>query len=268
MARKSPDLSQSAINLAVLTRSLQHPAVVYPAALGLIGAAGGALLVGSPLVFGAAALAGGVAALGFGVNYLLRRDRIASEYLAWANETILAERELMLRDLEDDLKQSGVKTGVRQLERFQEKIAAFEEVLGDKLGPHELTHARFLGVAEQVCLSGIDNLRGIALAARGLAAIDTDYIRSRIAALEKGGAVARGGAEKEIAGLKEQLQVQAGHAARIEELLGQNEHALARLDVALAAVAAMRTEPDRAAVGMETAIEELARIAQRAREYR
>lgn len=266
MRAKRPDLSQSAINLAVLTRSLQHPAVVYPAALGLLGAAGGALLVGSPLIFGAAAAAGGIAALGFGVNFLLRRDRIASEYLASANKAILAERELMLQNLEHDLKETGAREGVRQLERFQEKMDAFEEVLGDKLGPHELTHARFLGVAEQVCLSGIDNLRGIALAARSSAAIDAGYIRGRIATLEKGGR-GSGAQEQELAGLKEQLRVHAEHAAKTEERLAQNEQALARLDAALAAVAAMRTEPDRAAVDMETAIDELSKIAQRAREY-
>ena len=266
MALKRPDLSQSAINLAVLTRSLQHPSVVYPAALGLIGAAGGALLVGSPLVFGAAALAGGVAALGFGVNYLLRRDRIAAEYLASASQAILAERERMLENLEQDLKESAAAEALRQLERFQEKMEAFQEVLGDKLGPHELTHARFLGVAEQVCLSGIDNLRSIALAARSSASIDAGYIRARIAKLEKSGAASAAQAE-ELAGLKEQLRVQAEHAERTEQRLAQNEQALARLDAALAAVAAMRTEPDRAAVSMETAIDELSRIAQRAREY-
>lgn len=266
MPAKRPDLSQSAINLAVLQRSLQHPSVVYPAALGLLGAAGGALLAGSPLVFGAAAAAGGIAALGFGINFLLRRERIASEYLASASQLILAERERMLQNLEQDLKGTGATEGVRQLERFQEKMDAFQEVLGDKLGPHELTHARFLGVAEQVCLSGIDNLRAIALAARSSAAIDAGYIRGRIARLEKSSAGSDAQAQ-ELAGLKDQLRVQAEHADRMQQRLAQNEQALARLDAALAAVAAMRTEPDRAAVDMETAIDELARIAQRARDY-
>jgi hypothetical protein len=266
MADKRPDLSQAAINLAVLTRSLQHPSVVYPAAIGLLGVAGGALLVGSPLVFGAAAVASGIAALGFGVNFLLRRDRLASEYLASANRAILAERERMLQNLEQDLEESGAAEALRQLKRFQEKMDAFQEVLGDKLGPHELTHARFLGVAEQVCLSGIDNLRAIALAARSSASIDAGYIRNRIARLEKSGAASKAQVG-ELAGLKEQLRVHAEHAERTAQRLAQNEQALARLDTALAAVAAMRTEPDRAVVNMETAIEELSRIAQRAREY-
>jgi hypothetical protein len=200
------------------------------------------------------------------VNFLLRRDRIASEYLASANKAILAERELMLQNLEQDLKESGAAEALRQLERFQEKMNAFQEVLGDKLGPHELTHARFLGVAEQVCLSGIDNLRAIALGERSSASIDGGYIRGRIAKLEKSGAASEAKTQ-ELAGLKEQLRVLAGHAERTQQRLAQNEQALARLDAALAAVAAMRTEPDRAAVDMETAIDELSRIAQRAREY-
>ncbi len=214
----------------------------------------------------AAAAAGGVAAIGFGVNFLLRRERFAREYLATASAAILAERQAMLENLEQDLQAVGAREGARQLERFQEKIGAFEEVLGDKLGPHELTHARFLGVAEQVYLSGIDNLRGIAVAARGSAAIDEAYIAGRIEALEN---IGRRSAtqEQECSGLREQLKVRGEHLARIDALLAQNEQALGRLDAALAAVAGMRTEPDRAALDMETAIDELARIAQRAREY-
>lgn len=265
MSRR-PDFSQSAIKQAVLARSLQHPAVVYPAALGLIGAAGGALLLGSPLVFGAAAAAGGLAAIGFGVNFLLRKERFASDYLATANKLLIAERELTLKDLEGDLKETRSKEGLRQLERFKEKIAAFEEVLGDKLGPHELTHARFLGVAEQVYLSAIDNLRGIALAAKSSAAIDQAYISERTASLNN--AKQRSKAqEQELSGLSEQLEVQRAHTEKMELLLAENEQALARLDSALAAVADMRTDPGRAALDMESAIQELQQVAERAREY-
>ena len=266
MTPKRPDFSNSAINAAVFARSLQHPTFVYPAALGTLGGLGALLFGGPPLLLAGAAIAAGAAAIGLGVNCLLRRETIAKEYLASANSQILAERAAMLRDLEADLAQSGRKEALRQFERFREKIRAFEEVLADKLGPNELTHARFLGIAEQVYLSGIDNLRGIVFAARSTAAIDERYIGERIGALERAGKRSEA-KQRELAGLREQLKVGVEQGTKIDALLAQNEEALAQFDTALAAIADMKTGPERAAVDMETAMGELARIATRAREY-
>lgn len=261
---KRPDLSRKAINLSVLGRSLQHPAVVYPAALGVLGALGAALLVSSPALLAAAAAAGGAAAIGLGANYLLRHERFAKEYLARAHAAILAERAAMLENLEQELRETGRKEAVRQFERFSDKIRAFEEMLGDKLGTSELTHARFLGIAEQVYLSAVDNLRAVVFASRSARTIDAGYIGARIGALEGGNKPAQ---EAELQGLREQLRLHSEHDARIDAALSQNEQALARLDAALAAVSQMKTEPGRAAVDMETAMQELSRIAQRARDY-
>lgn len=261
-----PDLSSAAVNAAVVTRSLQHPTFVYPAAVGTLGGLGALLFGGPPLLIVGAAVAAGVAAVGFGVNCVMRREKIAKEYLDAANSQILAERAAMLQDLEEDLKQAGRKEATRQFERFREKIRAFEELLADKLGPGELTHARFLGIAEQVYLSGIDNLRGIAAAARSAAAIDERYIAERIGVLER--AQKRSPAkERELAGLRDQLQVSAGQGTKIETLLAQNEEALAQFDTALAAIADMKTGPERATMDMESAMAELDRIAKRARDY-
>lgn len=264
MTPRRPDLSRRAIKLSVLGRSLQHPAVVYPAALGVLGALGAVLLVSSPALLGAAAAAGGVAAIGLGANYLLRHERFAKEYLASAHAAILAERAAMLENLEQELRETGRKEAVRQFERFSEKIRAFEEMLGEKLGENEITHARFLGIAEQVYLSAVDNLRAVVFAARSAKTIDAGYIGARISTLEHGKKAAQ---QDELQSLREQLRLHSDHHARIDAALSQNEQALARLDAALAAVSQMKTESGRAAVDMETAMQELSRIAQRARDY-
>ena len=266
MASARPDFSGAAVNAAVVSRSLQHPTFVYPAALGALGGLGALLFGGPPLLIAGAAVAAGVAAVGFGVNCVLRKETLARQYLAAANSQIAAERNAMLQDLEADLEQAGNKEAARQFERFREKIRTFEELLADKLGPNELTHARFLGIAEQVYLSGIDNLRGMVSAARSAAAIDERYIADRIGKLEHSDkrSAAR---ERELAGLREQLRVGGEQAAKIETLLAQNEEALARFDTALAAIGDMKTGAERAAMDMESAMSELNRIAKRAREY-
>jgi hypothetical protein len=266
MSTGRPDLSSSAINAAVVTRSLQHPTFVYPAALGTLGGLGALLFGGPPLLIIGAAVAAGAAAVGLGVNCVLRREAIAKEYVQYAHSQILAERTAMLQDLEEDLRKAANKDATRQFERFREKIRAFEEVLSDKLQTGELTYARFLGIAEQVYLSAIDNLRGIVLAARSEAAIDERYIAERIAQIE--GAPKRSEAkERELAGLKEQLRVDTEQRSKIESLLAQNEEALGRFDTAIAAIGDMKTGAERATMDMESAMSELARIAKRARDY-
>ncbi|HTN28497.1 MAG TPA: hypothetical protein VL180_12000 [Burkholderiales bacterium] len=265
MASSRPDLSSAAINTAVVSRSLQHPSFVYPAAIGALGGLG-ALLFGGPLLTAGAAVAAAAAAVGFGVNCVLRREAIAKEYVEYAHSQILAERTAMLQELEQDLKKAANKDATRQFERFREKIRAFEEVLGDKLQTGELTYARFLGIAEQVYLSAIDNLRGVVAAARSEQAIDESYIGGRIAEIER--AANRSEAkERELAGLKEQLRIDTEQKAKIERLLAQNEEALGRFDAAIAAIGDMKTGAEGATMDMESAMSELARIAKRARDY-
>ena len=266
MSTGRPDLSSAAINAAVVSRSLQHPTFVYPAALGTLGGLGALLFGGPPLLIIGAAVAAGAAAVGLGVNCVLRRDAIAKQYLEVANSQILAERTAMLQNLEAELKKAGNQDATRQFERFREKIRAFEEVLADKLQPGELTHARFLGIGEQVYLSAIDNLRGVVSASRGEAAIDERYIGERIAQIER--APKRSEAkERELAGLREQLRVDTEQRTKIESLLAQNEEALGRFDTAIAAITDMKTGAERATMDMESAMGELARIAKRARDY-
>ena len=73
--------------------------------------------------------------------------------------------------------------------------------------------------------------------------------------------------DPEVKGLQEQLaQAKALHE-RVKARLGQNELAMAELDRATAAVGEMRTGSNRPTLDMETAMQELARIAKRSADY-
>jgi hypothetical protein len=239
--------------------------VVYPAAAGVLGGLGAALLTSSPALVAGAAIGGGVAAVSLGVNYLLRHQHFASRYLESAHETLVAYRAAVLKDLEKDLRELGAREGRSQFERFGEKIKTFEEVLGDKLGKQELTYGRFLGIAEQVYLSGIDNLRQIVVSLRSLGTVDEKYIRQRIGILEAGDPSAQ--KTQELASLKQQLDLRSGHLKKVDACLAQNEQALAQLDLALAAIGDMKTGAQQSDVNMETAMSDLQQIARRARDY-
>jgi hypothetical protein len=260
-----PDLSKRAIDWAVLSASVQHPAVVYPAAAGVLGGLGAALLAASPAVIAGAAIGGGVALISLGVNCFLRRQHFASTYIARANQALAAYRASVLEHLDRDLREAGSREGRSQFERFGEKIKAFEEVLDDKLGRQELTYGRFLGIAQQVYLSGMDNLRQIAISMKSIQTVDEKYIGQRIAALKDG---AQSDAKaRERAGLEQQLALRKEQLKKIEDCLAENEQALAQLDLALAAIAEMKTGSSQADVNMETAMNDLQQIAKRARAY-
>jgi hypothetical protein len=264
--RDASELSPGAIRRAVLSASLQHPSVVYPAAIGVLGGLGAVLLAaGSPVVLAATATAGGAALVAAAVNYFLRHDRIAGTYVEALRSQMAAERQARIADLEADLKEVHSQEGAMQLARFVEKIETFQAILSEKLAPSELTFARFSAIAEAVFLAGVDNLRAIHLSLKAQGTIDQPYIRNRIAALEK-----KLGSDQpgdELTGLRGQLAQAENLLTRVKTRLGENELALAELDRATGAIGDMRTESTRATLDMETAMAELARIAQRSKDY-
>jgi len=266
MPNPMPDLSKRAVDMAVLSGSLQHPAVVYPAAAGVVGGLGAALITASPLMIAGAVVGGGIAALALGVNYLFRRDYFASRYLEAAHKNLVEYRQALLQTLEQDLAQVKAKEAMAQLDRFTEKLRIFEDVLDDKLDPKELTFQRFMGIAEQVYLSGLDNLRQVASVRKSAGGVDEAYIRNRIKQLKTGGELSKA-KKDELASLEKQLELAAKHSGSIEALLAQNEQALAQMDQALAAVADMKTGSTHSTVGMETAMADLQQIASRASAY-
>lgn len=255
------DLSPGAIKKAVLGQTLQHPTVVYPAVLGVLGGIGAAVVAGTPLILGAVAVAGSAAAVAFAVNYFARHDRIAGTYLAELRQRMAAEREAHIADLAADLKAVKSNEGVRQLERISAKIKTFQEVLTERLSPAELTFARFSAIAESVFLAAVDNLRAIHLSLKTLDVIDEKYIAERLRQLKDGKD------SVEAQGLRDQLEQASKLHERVKARLGQNERAMAELDRATAAVGEMRTGSNRPTLDIETAMQELARIAQRSADY-
>jgi hypothetical protein len=266
MANTLPDLSKGAVDKAVLAGALQHPAVVYPAAAGVIGGLGVALVAASPLMIAGAVAGGSIAAVALGVNYLFRRDYFASRYLEAAHKNLVEYRQALLQNLEQDLTQVKAREAIAQLERFTEKLRTFEDVLDDKLDRREITFARFMGIAEQVYLSGLDNLRQVASARKSAGVVDEAYIRNRIKQLRAGGQLSKP-KQDELASLEKQLDLAAKYSHSVEALLAQNEQALAQMDHALAAVAEMKTGSSHSSVGMETAMADLQHIASRAGAY-
>jgi len=262
----SADFSKSAVTKAVLRDTLAHPLSIYPAVFAVLGGMATALFGVSPMLL---AGTGGVAMLGLSswlVNYFARRQSFAGAYLQRAHRLIEAETRARLEQLRSDLEEQGLTQGVTQLQKFQQKLDNLKQVLGRKLDPGELTYGRYLGIAEQVYLSAIDNLQQAALASRAVHTIDLGYIETRLRELENAPRMTDENS-REMASLQERRTLYAQNRAQVAQLISRNESAMTEMDRTAATLASIKTKRGAAKVDLETAMSELVRLAQQAHRY-
>jgi hypothetical protein len=262
----SGEFSQGALQWAVLESTVQKPYVLYPAALGVLGTAG-AILLGPSLLFVVPAIVGGVVGLGsWAFDYFLRREHHANAYLEQLHRALAGRRAQAMQTLASDLRAVDSAQASSQLARLEDKFRAFREILGKKLDRRELTYGRYLGMVEQVFLSGLDNLQRIAHTLGSVRAIDDAYVARRIRDLEgltEPSSVQR----RELESLCERRELKRRQLEKVEEWLAENERAMTQIDVTMAAIAEMKTVHGHASTDMETAMKELQELARRAPRY-
>lgn len=274
------DFSGEAVRRVVKKEIFKHWSMLYPA---VIAAAGGvAAFLINPFLFGIVAAGGaGLALTGLGVNYF-RKDAIAERYIRRLREDMVRHREQLREELREELAEchsvkggeAYAEQGVAQFSQVQEKFEVLENLLAKKLNPGEMTYNRYLGTAEQLYLAVVDNLRDIVNLLKSADAIKIDYIGDRFKALEKIMSVAKKRVQEphqadvdEVAALTKSKELYEKNLELVNILLTKNEEALTQLDVVTAAIARdMRTTAE-AKVDLETAREQLAELARKARDY-
>ncbi|OUS30300.1 hypothetical protein A9Q99_07465 [Gammaproteobacteria bacterium 45_16_T64] len=261
--KRQASYSESAIHQAVRRDSIQHPLVLYPSAVGVLGGlAVGILGASVPLL----AIAGVGATVGLGTlatNYFFRKDFFRNVYIRKIHAEIVRERERRLERLKQGLNEVESERGLSQLGRLEEKFALLQKVLGNKLQQGELTYERYLCISEQVYLSALDNLQSIVDRLESVKAIDEEFLESRLSELDERDqkfAV-------EIASLKERLSLFQQQIEETDDLLGLNEGAMTKIDSTTMALSKITTSKGHATVDMETAMRELEKMASRAQDY-
>ena len=263
---KLADLSPRAVTRAVLRETLQKPYVLYPAAVGVLGGLA-ALLLGPTMLFVAPAAVGLTLGLGsWALDYSLRRDKHAAEYLKRLHEALSGRVEATITRLRGELEALDFEPGLSQMTQLKAKFHAFEALLRRKLDPAEVTFSRYLGMTEQVFLGGLDNLTRLSDALQGLSAIDVQHIARRIHDLENDG-VESTAQDRELAALRDRHALLDSQRGLVDRLLAENEAAMTQIDQVMAAIANLDTSAGHASMTMETAMLELKSLAGRAREY-
>ncbi len=270
------EFSREATKKAVLKAGLEHPVTMFSTGVGVLGA----LAVG---LFGAATLpvAATVGGLGLGMgsllyNYFVRGGTLADQHIKKIYEDLAKQRLKVMQALEKNFKRLGDKAqgevaeqaeqGGEQFTQAVERFESLKKTLDEKLSPGELTYGRYLGAAEQVYLSVLDNLSIMAALLQSVAAIDTRYIASRMKALLAMSSP-KPADKEELKTLEERERVAKETLDKVNDLVTRNEVAITQMDKLGAALAELRTLPGGASVDLDTAIQEMEELAKQAYRY-
>lgn len=218
----------------------------------------------TPIMSAVALATGALSALTWPVVFT-RSEAFARALYRWPDE-LASQQEEKLRTLKGDFEEFGYAQGSSQLKMLREKIDNLAEVLKRRLHAGELTYGRYLGMAEQVYLSALDNLHEVAVALRSVSTIDRSYIDSRLDELRQ--AAGRSDEQaRELSALEKRGSLFEEQQQRIASLMAQNESAMTVLDKTATALATTRTEKGHASMDAEAAMVELERLAKRVGKY-
>ncbi len=260
------DFSKKAISKAIMKNSIQHPLVLYPGAVGILGGAA-ALLLGPTVIPIAAAAAGGIVSIGaLLTNFTLRKEQITNDYVQSLHEQLSQSREKSLSELKSKLEQARSKQGLDQLERLQEKFELLESILSEKLNPGEISFNRYLGIAEQVFLSVIDNLSEVTTRINSIQAIDIDFLNSKMLELDRQKNIDEH-QRLEMESYSKRHRIYNEQQKTIKQLFAQNESAMTVIDETTAALSGITTRKGMSTLDLETAMQELSQLASRADAY-
>jgi hypothetical protein len=213
--------------------------------------------VGIPIIGGALLLGGGTWAWKRYIN----GDKFFDYYRDHLRQLLDKDTEHRRHELQQSLDAYGNKHACEQLEQFQTKIRIFIEILDLKFpDKNQLTYNRYYTIAQEVFLSGIDNLNEVLLIHKTLDAIDMDYIERSLGRLEQ--REQDNATKRERNSLLQSKQQYLDQQQDIKNLMAQNEEALGKLDEAIVQVQDIkRSANNEGQLDMEASMEQLHRMA-------
>ncbi len=247
------------IKKKLLKQSLGSAVVAYPTALTALGLVAGGLFGFTAVLTSLIALGASVSIGGFTTLFALKRDENIKKIMSQITQEMEKRREMVVKDLKENIAQFKLRKAETQLESFQSHFATFVDVLDDRFNPTELTFLRYMNVAEQVYLSGMDNLRDAVISHKAINATNIQDLESR---LNKDNLHAdeRDAIEKRVTGYHNTLK-------QIDDLMLMNEKALATLDQVTHKLAKTQTNASMADNDTESAIDELQRLGNMLSQY-
>lgn len=148
-----------------------------------------------------------------------------------------------------------------QADRLYSRYRHVMGVLLGRFDASELAFERSRRLVSEVCFAAVDNLTVMASHASGVAGVDGDFVRRRLAREDKSLSVA------ERVALKRRLTLLEETERHLRDLSARNEAALTALDDAAVAMARIETGRPQASVSAEQALRDLHHFVERAERY-
>lgn len=263
----------AAIQKAVVQTGMKHPVTLYPIALGVSAGVVG-MLFNMPMLLGAAIGIGLVGPAWAVLQIFFRHETIGSRYLETLHQKQQQYEAFLVDQIETGLKtcartaelSNKAQTGIAQLKSVRIKLANVQELLGMKLRPNEITYGRFLGAAEQVSLSVLDNLNTVVSLLKSATSIDPKYIHARLKEINAKKTPTKE-EEDQRESLQERLALWDSQLQKVDQLMARNEEAMTEMERISAAVAQWQSGRKFAGSDFESAIKQLHALALQAHEY-
>lgn len=267
-------LSKKAQGRARMSESIGHNLTKFPAAVGGLG-------VMAIFLFGATWPLITLASVGFGLGlgnwgfqYAIKGDSHVLNYIREVQASIAQSHQDKKRGVRPQLEECAGFNGAgdlidRSLGQFDHVTMSFDgllEVLERKLSVGELTFSAFAGPAEQVADSVLDNLGTVVTILKGVRSIDSLDLQRRLEGLRS----IEGPSEldlEEISTLEKRLSLYREQMNRVDRILVENEKAITKIEEATAKIGDMQTHERYSDVELETAVLDLARVAERTQSY-
>jgi hypothetical protein len=270
---KPEEYLPAAIQKAVVQNGMKHPVTLYPMALGVSACVVGALF-NIPILLGTGVGLGVLGPVWAVSQIFFRHEALGSQYLGGLHERQKRYEASLIRQIDTGLKEccraeelkGKADTGLAQLNNIRVKLTNVQELLGMKLGTHEITYGRFLGAAEQVALSVLDNLNAVVGLLKSATSIEPQYIHQRLKALNAQKSPSSE-ARDQLKSLRERLEIWNNQLKKVDRLMARNEAAMTEMERISAAVAQWQAGRKFASSDFESAIKQLQQLALQAHEY-
>lgn len=250
------DFSEKRINSELTKDAFKNPLFQYPAAIAVVAGVAGVVLGFSEVVFWAIMGASMTSSFSWVWQRFCQADKNQRRYIERVQKEIRAETDKKRRRLLEDLTQIGCDRGVKQLQEIEDEFNSLVELLGQKLDEGEMTYQRYHAMSQGVFLAGIDNLRKVLETLQSVDQVDVSGLEAEIKQLQSPKCSERN-KEGRAAALITRLDNAKKQKEAAEDLLDENEQAIAQLNTAGTEIAKMDAGLDEGKSGMAQAMDDL-----------
>lgn len=228
--------SEAAAQKAAFSDSVQHPFTLWPTAMGVMGGVGALMFATVPIA--TIITLGGVTigTANWAYRFFVKRDSNMQKYYDTLHERFEVLKSRQVRMLVNKLSELGCPEGSEQVGKFDEKIEILREILGKVLSTGELTYSRFMGTAETVFNTGIQNLGRVVNLLTSIRDIDREDLENKIKKIQKKGSLTKSD-QTLLDAYQKRVSEYNSVMTEVSQLLAENEQAITAICEASTAAA-------------------------------